>query len=254
MRVVCSYCDKAYLVPDHKIPVGKKVKARCKACDNAIIIERKVRATAPNKQKLPPDSAPAPEHRAPSREIAQPEGSAPGNKPKDAEENHEFLHIQSIDPQWSIGNFMAEHGRLVYTGALAVGLFVLGLLGYQVYDYMDKRYFGGEERAFNRYLRQVAEQIRATKRFPEQINNQVTLTGVEAQDGKLAYLYTFLNFDSDELAQMSLIRDMRSSLMEPICLGYIPGTRDDTLTYSYDAYGSDNVFVSTTIVDIADCR
>ena len=251
MRVVCSFCDKAYQVPDHKIPIGKKVKARCKACDNAIVIERKPRSSSRTEPKRTAEPTPG---EFPSSESPQTEPDAPDKKQENGGEDHEYINIQSIDPRWSMGNFMAEHGRLVYTSAVVLSLLILGIAGFQLYDYVDKRYFGGETRAYERYVRQVAEQIKASKSFPEKINNQVELTGIEPRDGKLVYLYTFLNFDSSELNRMPLVIDMRSSLREPICLGYLPGSRDDTLTYAYDVYGNDNEFVSSTIVDIADCR
>jgi hypothetical protein len=235
MKIVCSYCEKVYQVPDHKIPLGKKLTAKCKVCGNGIVVERKPR-TARKKETPPEPPAMQPDTTSQEREI----------------EDDIISSIQSVDSRGVLGDFFADQRRIAVVVALSMCVIVaVSLLGKGLYSLV----VGDGSRPSKRFVRQVAEEANGAFSLPVQINNQVTLTGIDAVDRELVYSYTFVNFESEDLAQLPLVTDLSSSLISPICSGdFVVKYAERGLTYRYDVYGSDNLLVSSTKADLADCR
>lgn len=238
MKIVCTYCEKVYQVPDHKIPLGKKLTAKCKVCGNGIVVERKPRATVSSESR-PVSNA--------SIDITRPEKEI---------EDHTVSSIQSVDPKGSIGGLFSDQKRVVFACVILVCLLVaIGLAGKGVYSIVGGDSSANGSKVSARFVRGVAEEARTSVALPLRINNQVQLTDIEAKDRELVYSYTFVNFDSQELAQLSLVTDMKSGLVKVICNGEIPRTYSNKkLVYRFAVYGNDNIFVSSTQFDLADCR
>ena len=63
MKIECPACQKAYKIPDEKIPFGKKFSVPCSACKKKIVIDLRTKAKPdePNKPDEPVKPKPIPE-------------------------------------------------------------------------------------------------------------------------------------------------------------------------------------------------
>lgn len=57
MDIICQHCNATYTISDHKLP-QKKAAAKCKRCDNRIIIDPSITGTQPTPVTTPAPAAP----------------------------------------------------------------------------------------------------------------------------------------------------------------------------------------------------
>jgi len=52
MKVNCQHCNKVFIIPDERLPKGKKVTLSCTACSGKIILDLRSRSSAPDEAKV----------------------------------------------------------------------------------------------------------------------------------------------------------------------------------------------------------